>query len=92
MFKWFNDFMNKMNRKVYRFCESKPGVLEKNNKFYLKNNSVPPLENKMVNTFCWNVRDTINTLFEKDLTEKKCPIKRKSSGLSDKSEYGNMLE
>ena len=77
-FKWFNDFKNKLNRKVYNFYESKPGVFEKDNLFYVKNKSVPLVEYTAVNTFCWNVRDGINILFEKDLTETKtCPIKRK---------------
>ena len=38
MFKWFNDFKNKLNRKVYHFYESKPAVFEKSNPFYDKKN------------------------------------------------------
>ena len=35
-FKWVNDFKNKLNRKVYNFYESTPGVFEKSNPFMLK--------------------------------------------------------
>ena len=67
-FKWFNDFKNKRNRKVYNFYESKPVVFEKSNPFHVKNKSVPRVEYTAINTFCWNVRDEINILFQKDLT------------------------
>ena len=49
--KWFNDFKNKLNRKVYNFYESKPGVFEENNIFHVKNKSVPLFEYTAVNTF-----------------------------------------
>ena len=35
-FKWFNDFKNKLNKKVYHFYESKLGIFEKNPPFTLK--------------------------------------------------------
>ena len=41
MFKWFNDFKNKLNKKVYHFYESKPGIFEKKPPFYVKNKNVP---------------------------------------------------
>ena len=41
-FKWFNDFRNKMNTKVY-FSETKPGIFEKNKNFRRKNNFAPLL-------------------------------------------------
>ena len=56
-FKWFNEFKNKLNKKVFNFFETKPGVFEKNHSFYFKNKSVPLVEYTAVNTFCWNVRD-----------------------------------
>ena len=67
----FNEFKNKMNKKVFNFFETKPGVFEKNYSFYVKNKSVLLVEYTAVNTFCWNVRDEINILFEKDLTGKQ---------------------
>jgi len=67
-FKWFNDFKNKLNKKVYHFYESKPGIFEKNPPFFVKNKNVPFTEYTAVNTFCWNVRDEINVLFQKDLS------------------------
>ena len=66
MFQWFNDFKNKLNRKVYNFYESKPGVFGKSNPFHVKNKYVPRIEYTAINTFCWNVRDEINILFQKD--------------------------
>ena len=60
------------NAKVFfSESESKPGVFEKNKRFRLKNNFVPPTEYAVVNNFCWNVRDAINVLFEKDIKEKQ---------------------
>ena len=53
-------FYFKLNRKVYNFYESKPGVFEKCKTFNAKNKSVPLVEYTAVNTFCWNVRDEIN--------------------------------
>ena len=69
--KWFNEFKNKMNKKVAHFLETKPGVFEKKNSFYVKRNTIPNIEYTAINTFCWNIRDGINVLFEKDLTEKQ---------------------
>jgi len=68
----FRGFKNQMNAKVF-FSESetKPGVFERNKKFRLKSNFVPPTEYTAVNNFCWNVRDAINVLFEKDIMEKQ---------------------
>ena len=37
----------------------------------MKQKSVPLTEYSAINTFCWNIRDGINILFEKDLTEKQ---------------------
>ena len=51
--------------------ESIPGFFEKNKRFCLKNNFVPPTEYTAVNNFCWNVRDAINILFETDIKEKQ---------------------
>ena len=51
-FKWFNDFKNKLNRKVYHFYESKPGVFEKKSIFHTQKQSVPLIEYTAVNTFC----------------------------------------
>ena len=67
-FKWFNDFKNKLNKKVYHFYESKPGIFEKNPPFYVKSKNAPLTEYTAVNTFCWNLRDEINILFQKDLS------------------------
>ena len=68
----FNDFKNQMNSRVhFSESESKLGVFEKNKKFHLKSNFVPPIEYTAVNNFCWNVRDAINVLFETDITEKQ---------------------
>jgi hypothetical protein len=69
-FQKFREFKNQMNAKVF-FSESetKPGVFERNKKFRLKSNFVPPTEYTAVNNFCWNVRDAINVLFEKDIME-----------------------
>ena len=65
----FREFKNQMNSKVYfSESESKPGVFEKNKKFRLKSNFVPPTA---VNNFCQNVRDAINVLFEQDIVEKQ---------------------
>ena len=60
-----------MNKKVAHFLETKPGVFEKKNSFYVKRNTIPNIEYTAINTFCWNIRDGINVLFEKDLTEKQ---------------------
>ena len=60
-----------MNKKVAHFLETKPGVFEKKNLFYVKRNTIPIIEYTAINTFCWNIRDGINVLFEKDLTEKQ---------------------
>ena len=70
-FKWFNDFKNTLNRKVFNFYESKSNVFETNKAFHIKNKSIPLVEYTTVNNFCWNVRDEINVLFEKDLSEKQ---------------------
>ena len=70
-FKWFNDFKNTLNRKVFNFYESKSKVFETNKAFHIKNKSIPLVEYTAVNIFCWNVRDEINVLFEKDLSEKQ---------------------
>ena len=51
--------------------ESKPGFFEKSNLFHVKQNSVPLTEYAAINTFCWNIRDGINVLFEKDLMRKQ---------------------
>jgi hypothetical protein len=60
-----------MNSKVFfSESESKPGVFEKNKRFCLKTNFIPPTESTAVHNFCWNVRDDINTLFETDIKEK----------------------
>ena len=65
-------------KKVSHFLESKPGVFEKSNLFHVKQNSVPLIEYTAINTFCWNIRDGINVLFEKDLMGNKiCLTKRK---------------
>ena len=52
-FKWFNEFKNKLNKKVSHFLESesKPGVFEKSNLFHVKQNSVPLTEYAAINTF-----------------------------------------
>ena len=42
-----------------------------NKVFHIKNKSIPLVEYTAVNNFCWNVRDEINVLFEKDLVEKQ---------------------
>ena len=77
-FKRFNDFKKQMNNKAFFFeSESKPGVFEKNKKFCLKNNFVPPTEYTAVNKFCWNVRDAINILFETGIKEKQICRKKK---------------
>ena len=34
-FKWFNDFKNKLNRKVFNFYESKSNVFETNKAFHI---------------------------------------------------------
>jgi len=72
-FKWFNEFKNKLNKKVFQFLESnsKLGGLEKKNLFYVKHKSVPLTEYAAINTFCWNIRDGINVLFEKDIMGKQ---------------------
>ena len=70
-FKWFNEFKNKLNKKVSHFLESKPAVFEKSNLFYIKQKSVPLIEYTAINTFCWNIRDGINVLFKNNLTEKQ---------------------
>ena len=72
-FKWFNEFKNKLNKKVFQFLESnsKLGDLEKKNLFYVKHKSVPLTEYAAINTFCWNIRDGINVLFEKDIMGKQ---------------------
>ena len=41
--KFFNDFIRKMNNKVY-FTETKPGVFERNAKFKLKTNFVANIQ------------------------------------------------
>ena len=72
-----------MNNKAFFFeSESKPGVFEKNKKFCLKNNFVPPTEYTAVNNFCWNVRDAINILFETDLKEKQNLSKKEKRSLN----------
>ena len=43
-FKWFNDFKNKLNRKVFNFYESKSNVFETNKAFHIKNKSIPLVE------------------------------------------------
>ena len=65
-FKWFNEFKNNMNTKVY-FSENKPSVFEKNKNFRLKNYFVPPSEYMAF----WNIRDAINIVFDTDITEKQ---------------------
>ena len=71
-----------MNSKMYfSESESKPGVFEKNKKFRLKSNFVPPMEYTAVNNFCWNIRDAINILFEKDIVEKQNLSNKEKSSL-----------
>ena len=50
-FKWFNEFKNKLNKKVFNFLESKPGVFEKNNSFMLKTNRFLSLNTQRLTLF-----------------------------------------
>ena len=70
-FKWFNDFKKTLNKKVFNFYESKTNILETNKVFHVKKKSIPIVIYTAINPFCWNVRDEINVLFGKDLTEKQ---------------------
>ena len=44
----------------------------------------------MVNTFCWNVRDTINILFEKNLMEKQNMSNKEKKALNHLIKYRNV--
>ena len=55
-FKIFNDFIRRMNNKVY-FTETKPGVFDRNAKFKLKTNFVANIQYKEIDMFGWRVRE-----------------------------------
>ena len=52
VFKYFNDFVRRMNNKVY-FTETKPGIFERNARFKLKSNFVANMQYKKINLFGW---------------------------------------
>ena len=66
-FKFFNDFIRKMNNKVY-FTETKPGVFERNAKFKLKSNFVANIQ--YIDMFGWRVREKINEVIERMVKQK----------------------
>jgi len=68
-FKFFNDFVRKMNNKVY-FTETKPGVFERNAKFKLKSNFVANIQYKEIDMFGWRVREKINEVIERMVKQK----------------------
>ena len=68
-FKIFNDFIRKMNNKVY-FTETKPGVFERNAKFKLKSNFVAHIQYKEIDMFGWRVREKINEVIERMVKHK----------------------
>ena len=68
-FKYFNNFVRRMNNKVY-FTETKPGVFEKNASFKLKSNFVANIQYKEINLFGWRVREKINEVIEKMVKQK----------------------
>ena len=69
MFKYFNDFIRRMNNKVY-FTETKPGVFERNARFKLKSNFVADIQYKEINSFGWRVREKISQVIEKVAKQK----------------------
>ena len=54
VFKYFNDFIRRMNDKVY-FTQTKTSVFERNARFKLKSNFVADIEYKEINSFGWRV-------------------------------------
>ena len=65
----FQDFIRKMNNKVY-FTETKPGVFERNARFKLKTNFVANIQYKEINLFGWRVREKINEVIERMVKHK----------------------
>ena len=63
-FKFFNDFIRKMNNKVY-FTETKPGVFERNARFQLKSIFEANIQYKEINSFGWRFREKISKVREK---------------------------
>ena len=55
-FKYFNDFIRRMNNKVY-FMETKPGAFERNARFKLTSNFEAEIQCKEINSFRWRVRE-----------------------------------
>ena len=51
--------------------EEKPGVFVKCKDFRVKNYFVPPVEDKDINSFCWNLRDDIDQLIETSFTSRQ---------------------
>ena len=68
-FKFFNDFIRKMNNKVY-FTETRPGFFERNARFTLKTNFVANIQYKEINLFGWRVREKINEVIERMVKQK----------------------
>ena len=68
-FKYFNDFVRRMNNKVY-FTETKPGIFERNARFKDKSNFVADILCKEINSFGWRMREKINEVKEKTVKQK----------------------
>ena len=73
VFSKFEDFRRRMNNKMFFFVEKSPVTFVKDDSFRIKSSWVAPSEFNDVNTFCWNVREHLQTLFESRFLSGKSP-------------------
>ena len=59
----FNDFISKMNNRAF-VVEERPGLFVHCKVFRVKNYFVLPVEHKVMNSFCWNLRDDIDNFID----------------------------
>ena len=58
---------------MFFFVEKNPETFEKDDSFRIKSSWVAPKEFNDVNTFCWNVWEHLQTLFESRISFGKSP-------------------
>ena len=67
----FEDFKRRMNNKMLFFVETTPGTFVQNKSFRIKSSWNCMEEYKNVNTFCFNVRDRLDDVFQKTFGMKR---------------------
>ena len=60
-----------MNNKMFFFVEKKPGTFVRNKAFWMKSSWNCMEEYKHVNNFCFNVRDSLDGIFQQTMGSKR---------------------